>query len=718
MNRRGRLRAGVAAVVVLALGAVGAWLMWTRRSPPLAHAICQGCNLLLMTIDTLRADRVGAFGGTPGLTPRLDRLAGEGLRFTRAYTPAPLTLPAHASLLTSASPPVHGVRNNSLFRLGDTLPTLATMLKAAGYRTGAFVGAFVLDARFGLGRGFDVYDDRYGESASGDPGEGPERRAEDVIRPATDWIVGGAVRRSAISDQPWFAWVHLYDPHAPYGAPEPYASRHQPYDAEVAYTDASIGALLDRLSAAGELERTLIVFTADHGESLGEHGEATHSVFVYEATMRVPAIVWAGGRIGSRSHDGLARLVDLAPTAMDLLGIAAPPTFEGRSLVPAVNANEPVEQAPPAYVEAMDATLTRNWAPLAGIVSGWFKLIDLPIPELYDLAHDPGETTNLFTREAERARVLAALLRQRTAEFASRAAPAARTALDTEARARLQALGYLTSTAAPAARPHTEADDPKTLMPAAIDLDRALAAFRQGAGGAAIAKVRAIAQAHPGFTTAHGVLASMQRDTGDLAGAVATLEGVVRHGIADSSMMVVLAGYLQESGALDKAAALLEAVSASRPDYAEAYNSLGVVRARQGRHADARAAFRKVLELDPTSAKAYENLAVDEIAAGDLDAAAADLARALALDPRLASAHNALAAVQMRQGREAEAIAAWKTALELDPRLFDALYNLGTVLLQGGRREEARPYLERFIREAPRGRYAADIRKLEALLAR
>jgi tetratricopeptide (TPR) repeat protein len=430
----------------------------------------------------------------------------------------------------------------------------------------------------------------------------------------------------------------------------------------------------------------------------------------------VPAFVWAGKRIGGRSYDGLTRLVDLAPTAADLVGVGVPAQFEGRSMLAPINARESDAQAPPAYVEAMDANLTRNWAPLTGIVSGTFKLIDLPIPELYDLARDPGEATNLFARDAERARVLGALLRQRSAEFASRAAPAARSALDSEARQRLQALGYVTSTAEPAARPHTEADDPKKLMPAAADLDRALAAFRQGAGGAAMDEVRAIVRTHPGFTTAHGVLASMQHDTGDLAGAIATLEGVVRRGIADQSMMVVLAGYLQENGALDKSAALVEAVIAAHPDYVEAHNSLGVVRARQRRHAEARAAFRRVLELDPTSAKAYENLAIDEMAAGELDAAAADLTRALTLDPRLASAHNALAAVQMQQGREAEAIASWKTALDENPRLYDALYNLGTVLLKAGRRDEARPYLERFVREAPRGRYDADIRRLEALL--
>ena len=721
--RRTRPAAALAAVVLIALGTAGVWLTRSKRSPPLASASCRGCNLLLITVDTLRADRVGAFGSARGLTPTIDRLAAGGLRLTRTYTSAPLTLPAHASLLTSSSPPVHGVRNNSLFRLGADPPTLATVLKAAGYRTGAFVGAFVLDARFGLGRGFDVYDDRYGDKAIGDPGEGPERRAAEVIAPASAWILNrqsqSAIRnpQSAMAG-PWFAWVHLYDPHAPYSAPEAFASRYEPYDAEVAYADAALASLIDALAARGELDRTLVVFTADHGESLGEHGEPTHGVFVYEATMRVPAFVWAGERIGSRSYGGVARLIDLAPTAAALLGVAVPPAFEGRSLLPAVDSGAGDGQAPPAYVEAMDANLTRNWAPLTGLVSGAFKLIDLPVPELYHLASDPSETVNLFAREAERARVLTSLLREQAAQFASRASPAARASLDTEARQRLQALGYTTSAADPAARVYGDADDPKMLMPAANDLDRALASFRQGGGASAMAAAQAIVAAHPGFTTAYGVLASMQRDSGDLPAAIATLEAVMRRGIADQSMMVVLGSYLQEAGALDKAAALLQAVIASHPDYADAYNGLGVVYSRQGRHADARTAFRKVIELDPTAATAYQNLAIDELASGDLTAAAADLTRALALDPRLAGAHNALAAVHLRQGRASEAIAEWQAALKANPRQWDALFNLGTVLYDAGRRDEARPSLERFVREAPRSRYAADIRKLEALLAR
>ena len=713
----------ITAVAVLGVIA-GGWLWWRGAAGPAVGAgACRACNILLVTIDTLRADRVGAFGGAGHLTPTLDRLAGEGVRFTRAYASAPLTLPSHTSIMTAVAPPVHGVRNNSLFRLGEKLPTLATVLKAAGYRTGAFVGAFVLDVRFGLNRGFDVYDDRYGEKAPGDPAEGAERRAEEVIKPATAWITTNAERRTpndTRSAPPWFAWVHLYDPHEPYRAPEPYASQHEPYDAEVAYADAMVGKLLADLRAAGQLDRTLVIVAADHGESLGEHGERTHGVFVYDATMRVPWIMWMGTGdwgLGTRrgaSYDALVRLIDLAPTVLDLLGVAAPPEFGGRSVMSAIAGQR--DEAP-AYLEALDANLTRNWAPLIGVVSANLKLIDLPIPELYDLRSDPHETMNLFAREPERARTLDALLRGMTATFAARGTAEQRTTLSADARRRLQALGYVTSTAAPGARVFTDADDPKTLIGPAEELNRALAAFNAGSRAEGMAAVAAIARAHPGFATAPGIYASMQRTTGNLPGAIATLEDLVRRNIADQSVMLVLAGYLQEAGALDRSADLLRAIIAAHPDYAEAYNSLGVVSSRQGRHAEARAAYRRVLELDPTSAKAYENLGVDEFGAGDLDAATADLRRALALDPNLAGAHNALAAVSMRQRRQADAIAEWKTAVRLDPHLFDALYNLGLALEDAGRRDEARPYLERFVKEAPPGRYAPDIVKLRRLLA-
>ena len=365
----------------------------------------------------------------------------------------------------------------------------------------------------------------------------------------------------------------------------------------------------------------------------------------------------------------------------------------------------------------MDASLTRNWAPLTGLVSHTYKLIDLPIAELYDLESDPKETTNLFSREPERARTLSALLRGMVAGFHARGTAAEKTTLTAEARQRLQALGYVAATADRAGRRYTDADDPKALIGAANDLQRALATFNAGSPDEAMSQARAIARTHPSFFTAYGVIAAMQRDTGDLRGAIATLDDVVRRG-ADQSVMVVLAGYLQEADALDRSIAVLEAVLAAHPDYADAYNSLGVAYSRLGRHADARAAFEHVVQLDPTSATAYENLGVDDLGAENLAAAAADLGRAIQIDPRLARAHNALAAVYLRQRRDADAIAEWRLALDIEPKLYDALYNVGTTLWDSGRRDDARPYLERFIREAPAQRYGADVARIRKMLAR
>ena len=698
-------------VALLVLSAAIGSCVWLRPATRIETGACRGCNVLLITIDTLRVDRVGAFGSTLGLTPNIDRLAGEGFRATRAYTSAPLTLPAHASILTATQPPVHGLRTNGLFRLGPSAPTLATVLKNAGYRTGAFVGSFVLDARFGLNRGFDEYDDRYGERQAGDT-EGAERRAEDVVKPALAWILSPPP--SSLSPQPWFAWAHFYDPHEPYRAPEPYASRYPPYDAEVAYTDAMLGRLVDMLRGAGQLDRTLIVVAADHGESLGEHGERTHGVFAYDVTIKVPWLIWAGGRLSGTS-DSLVRLVDLAPTVLDLVAVQPPPEFAGASIVGRVR-DRSTEL--PAYFEAMDANLTRNWAPLTGIVNGTHKLIDLPRPELYDLAADPAESKNIFSADADQARTLDAMLKAVVGTFASRGSSAEKTTLSAEARQRLQALGYVAASAGPAKRTYTDADDPKRLIGPANELNDALAAFRRGDRQQGLAAARALADRYPSFSTAYGVVASMQHDSGDLGAAIATLETLVKRGAADQSVLVVLAGYLMEAGRLPQSAALLEAVVADHADYAEAFNVLGVALSRMGQHARAQAAFRRVIELDPTSATAYENVGVDALAQGDLPGALDQLTRALELDPRLARVHNAIASTYERMGRRDDAVAHWKDALEIDPGLFDALYNIGTVLHDSGRTDEARPYLERFVRDAPPSRYGADIQRLRLMLQR
>jgi arylsulfatase A-like enzyme len=300
-----------------------------RHSEPLTPGTLRGANVLLITIDTLRADRVGAYGHAARLTPTLDRLAREGVRFVHTYAHAPLTLPSHASLVTGSYPTRTGVHDNGTFQLGEG-PTLATALHAVGYRTGAFIGAFVLDARFGLNRGFDTYDDRLvGSSADW---EVVERSAEQVLEPALQWIVAGTQRADTV---PFFAWLHLYDPHEPYAPPEPYRSRYAGdlYAGEIAYADAALGGFLDKMRGGNLLTNTLVVAAADHGESLGEHGERTHGLFAYDATLRVPLLIWAPARLPARIVSGTTRLVDVTPTILDLVG--APPLggIDGRSLV-------------------------------------------------------------------------------------------------------------------------------------------------------------------------------------------------------------------------------------------------------------------------------------------------------------------------------------------------------------------------------------------------
>jgi tetratricopeptide (TPR) repeat protein len=338
----------------------------------------------------------------------------------------------------------------------------------------------------------------------------------------------------------------------------------------------------------------------------------------------------------------------------------------------------------PAYLEAMDANLTRNWAPLTAVATRDYKLIDLPNAELYDLRSDPRETVNLFERDGERARTLEALLRGITASFQPRGSSAEKTTLSADARQRLQALGYVASSADPGARVFTSADDPKTLIAVSNDLDRAVKAFNAGSRVEAMAAVRAIIHDHPSFSAAEGQLASMLRQSGDLAGAIATLEDMVRRGIADQRLMIVLANYLASSGALPKALALLDAIVAAHPDDADAHNSLGVVAMRMGRHDRARQAFRKVLELDPTSATAYANLGADALAANDVAAAIGDLTR----------------------------------ALELEPRQYTVLYNRALALESLGRRDEAKRDMQRFVAEAPPQQYAPDIARFKALLGK
>jgi arylsulfatase A-like enzyme/Tfp pilus assembly protein PilF len=615
-------------------------------------------NVLLVTIDTLRADALGSYGGRAA-TPNLDRLAAHGARFTFAHSHAVVTLVSHASILTGAYPYEHGIRDNTGYRLPANEPTAATLLKARGFATGAFVGGFPLDRRFGLSPGFDVYDDRM--TRSGAPGEPAERErpADAVVKAALEWI--GAQTGK------WFAWVHVYDPHEPYEPPGEFAARFpgEPYLGEVSWTDSALAPLFDRLT--GLARPTLVVVTGDHGESLGEHGERTHSLFAYEATLHIPLIVAelkdtkdTKGRV----IDSPVRHVDLLPTI--LAAVEAPTAGSGTSLLDAIDKGRDAER--PSYFEAMSAAVTRGWAPLRGVLVGREKYIDLPIVELYDLSSDPREATNVVNARADRARVLAETLKQ------FNVAPPARAQTETaDTIERLRSLGYIGGGSATVREKYTDADDPKRLVEIEQMLTRGNDALRAGRAQEAGDIYRAIIQKRPDTEDAYRKLALVYWRTGRPADAIATLEQALRHGVTQSEVRIRLGQYLAEAGQAPKAIELLRDTAGSDPD---ALNVLGNAYTTAGRLNEALAIFRRVIAADPSNALAYQNLGVTQLQAKDVSGSEASLRRAIALDPSLAGAYTALGVVLATTGRTPEAIDAWKRALALDPSDGNAADNL------------------------------------------
>ena len=691
--------AAAAIAAAVALGAI-AWIV-TGRSGAASFERRADQNVLLITIDTLRADALSSYGG-PAKTPNLDALAAGGTRFDFAHAHAVLTRPSHASILTGTYPFQHGVRDHSGYRLKAGLPTIATMLKAQGFATGAFVGAVPLERRFGLDGGFDEYDDRFGRTGNNSDFTLAERPAGEVVETALKWI----------HQQPgrWFAWVHVFDPHAPYAPPPPFDSEYSGrlYYGEVAYVDKALGPLLDAARAA--TRPTVVVVTGDHGEGLGDHGELTHGLLAYETTLRVPLIVAqlsGHPNAGQVSHFP-ARHVDLVPTILDAVGLKAPEGLPGRSLLP--GAQLPPEQDVSSYFEAMSAMLNRGWAPLQGTLAGHEKYIDLPKPELYDLTSDPKEAKNVVDAQSDRRRVLEARLRDFHA-----APPGERFTESPEVAAKLQSLGY-TSGSAPRKATYTEDDDPKNLMELDQWIQQGIEAWQNGRKDEALRTYERIIARRPSMAIGYRNLAFLQWQAGEAAAAIATLERAFKANAIEPGMTTQLGSYLAEAGRPADAIALLEPLANPTPADPDALNALGIAYARAGRADRSEAAFRRALAEQPGNVQALENIGTLELQRGNLAGARKALEAAAAEDPKSARAHNGLGVVAMREGRREEAFSQWKRAVELAPGDFDALYNLGMELENAGRREEARPYLERFASQAPPAQYASDIARVKGFL--
>jgi len=718
-------------------------------------------DVILITIDTLRADRLGAYGDDQVSTPTLDALAREGARFTRASAVTPVTLPSHASILTGRYPSSHGVRNNGTFRLPADVATLAEALGASGWHAEAAVGAVVLAARYGLARGFDHYDDAFEQDGR------TERRAAEV----TDAVLA---RLPAIDDDaPLFLWAHYFDPHASYEPPPPFDAAVDRYRGEIAYTDREIGRLLDGLGRAGRLDNAVVVVVADHGEAFGEHGETHHGLFVYEPTVHVPMIATWKGRIAPGTVvDAVVSQVDLAPTLLGLLGLPAMPDVDGVDLSPTLRAaGEPAARRG-VRIENLLPRLEFGWSPLHAFREDDWKYIAAPRPELYDLAADPGETEDLVARESRRAEVAARILDEALADAATRADEAA-TPIDPATIAQLRSLGYVGTSAPEGALDAPEGSalpDPKDRLDeyrsakkisahlAREEFDEAIAEARRSLAGdpgnvrilhslgeALVRSGRAaegervyldLLAAHPGDCTAMwrlGEIAEVARgDVGDAdaryrasldcdpaqpdlwwrrarlaradgrAGEVAPfLDRAIEYDPLRVDYRDERARAAFEAGDVDLAARHWGEAWDVRPDFAPAAVGLGRVAASRGNAREAERRFRAAIAADPLSADARANLGALLLRERDYDAGIEETRRAIELDPTLAQARFNLAVALVREGRLDEARDQFdRYALDVpgDARGWAVL---ARALESAGRRDDARQAWERALRADP-----------------
>jgi choline-sulfatase len=675
-------RARALSLAVVAAAAAVAVFAWRRSSGPAPSSL----NVVLVTLDTLRADRLGSYGFRGVETPHLDALAAEGVLFEQATATVPLTLPSHCSIFTGLLPPRHGVRDNGAASLAEAHTTLAERMKAGGYATGAFVGAWVLERRWGLAQGFDEYSDRFGLDQF-------QKRGDVVLDDALRWIDG-------VRDRRFFAWVHLFDPHLPYDPPEPYRARYKdPYLGEVAYTDALVGRLMGGLRERGLLERTLVVVTADHGESLGEHGEATHGFFVYDATVAVPLLVrtpwgWQG------RHRTQVSLADLFPTVLDLVGLPAQAGLDGGSLREALE-DPGRDLGHVAYSESFYPRHHYGWHELRGLRDGAYKYIEAPRPELYDLRADPAESRNVSRSEGRRAEDMRVGLERMAREDAARGTPPP--GPDPETRQRLAALGYVGSTTT--VDPRAVLADPKDKVVLFGLITDARAAVEAGRLAEGIATLQKVIAEDPDILDAHLTLGGWLLKDGRAKEAVAPLKRALGLKPDDELAAARLVAACRASGDRAEALRALEVFRLAlerSPGNPHAWYQLATLSLELGRTTEAEEALRRALQADPRLATAHSALGALAFERGDLARAEAKLSQALSLDPRVPTGRYNLARVRAAQGRLAEAEALYRAELADHPQHGRAHFNLARLLKEKGDPAAYLAELRRGVEQAPR----------------
>ena len=645
-----------------------------RATPPRASTAAPR-HVLIVTIDTLRADRLGCYGSRNVATPNFDRVAREGALALDAMVHAPITRPSHVSIFTGLLPAQHGIRDNISRALAADVPTMAEAFKAAGFDTAGFVSSIVLSSQSGLARGFDEFSDRFdlGRDAADEARflDILEKRGDVAVADASAWLERHRRQRT-------FAWVHLYDPHAPYEPPEPYASRYasRPYDGEVAWTDELIGRLDQTLTRLGIRDDTLLVLTSDHGEALGEHGELVHGFFLYQATLRVPLLMRGPAVAPGTRIPLLVQSVDLFPTILDLAGVAPPRSTQplaGRSLASLLHGKAAALDEAPAFAESLTPRIHYGWSDLRSVREGRWKFILAPRSELYDLARDPSELNNLIDAEPARARAFRAAIDRRLASEAA-AAPRQAQAGDVpiELIEKLGALGYVSGGASSGAPSDA---DPKDKIAEYRELNallhEGLLNLRDKQYDAAASRFRTLAakgidsfESHYYYGQALAALGRWRDAATQFERAIPRLQGFAATYLALADSRVASK---DRGGAID---ALRRGVRAVPTD-ARIYRRLGELHRDNGDLQQAASFFRDAIARDPVEPSQWNSLGMIVGAGGDLVEAERDFREAIQRDPREARYTYNLGLTLQRAHREAEAAPYFRKTLELNPR-FDA----------------------------------------------
>lgn len=686
-------------------------------------------NLLLITVDTLRPDHLGCYGYQDATTPSIDALASEGILFTQALTPVPITLPAHVSIMTGLYPIQHGIYNNANFVLGEEAVTLAEIMKSNGYITGACIGACVLNSMFGLNQGFDTYDNSpQKRKRSGASPFDNERRAEEVTKSALQWLEKNHV-------SPFFLWVHYFDPHAIYLPPSPFKEKYKEhlYDGEIAYIDKCLGDLFDGLKKVGVSDKTVIILTSDHGEGLGEHGEPTHAVFIYDSTLHVPLIIKppfgliplqdnAQSKIAS-----MVTILDIFPTIMDLFSIRADKVsfshLPGKSLVSLIAGKcQTLHQE--IYCETLYPELNFGWSRIEGIRTRNWKYIKAPRPELYNLSEDSYEKCNLLSDQVKVVKGLGKKLVELKKKLQKRKIQP-QLISDSNVLQRLESLGYFRS-----AKKDTSAGDlehirpdPKDMIQLIERIDRGLSYYYLESYDLAYTEFNKILEVNPENISATFYLACVEEKMGKLEQArdrflhLLSMQpnyleahihlGIVYHELgkleeaAEAFKLALqeakypdvyynLSAVYKEMGIIDEADSLVKSAIELDPNYGDALNLLGEIALAMGRVEEARKNFYQVLNIEPDHLEAHNNLGVIYYRESRLEEALKEFFKAASIDPNNAEVHNNIGSLYLTQGAYSVARDAFKKALGLKPNYAEAWVNLGSVYFKEGELEKAK----------------------------